>query len=123
EQAPHLKSILDEVEDAIANGDAERRTHAIRQLAEHAAHFADAPTIIRNGQVDPAFIAEARPWLDAMALWGKALASTAAGLAAANQANSAATGHFEQAEKYAAEATAIQSIPGATRFEGPIKVA
>jgi len=122
-QAPHLKSILDRVEDAIANGDAERRAHAIRQLAQHAARFANAPEIIRNGQVDPAFLAETRPWLDAMTLWGKALAATAEGLAAANQGDATAAGHFEQAAAFAAEAGAIQSIPGATRFEGPVKIA
>ncbi len=122
-QAPHLKSILDGVEDVIANGDANSRKAAIAQLAQHASRFADAPNVIRNGHVDTAFLAEARPWLDAMVLWGRALASTAAGLEAADRADAAATGHFEQAKKFAAEATAIQSIPGATRVEGPIKLA
>lgn len=122
-QAPHLKAILDEVEDVIAYGDANSRKAAIAALAQHAARFADAPNVIRNGHVDKAFLAEAAPWLDAMVLWGKALASTAAGLDAAESANAAATGHFEQAKKFAAEATAIQSIPGATRVEGPIKLA
>lgn len=122
-QAPYLKSILDGVEDALAHGGAESRQQAITQLAQHATRFADAPNIIRNGHVDAAFLAEAQPWLDAMVLWGKALKSTAAGLEAANKADSAASTHFEQARKLAAEATAIQSIPGATRVEGPIKLA
>lgn len=122
-QAPYLKSILDKVEDRIANGDVQSRQQVITQLAEHAAYFTQVPEIIRSGSVDQGFITEAQPWLDAMVLWGKALSSTATGLAAANQADSSANGHFDQARKIAAEAEAIQSTPGATRVEGPVKVA
>ncbi|GHE31204.1 beta-N-acetylglucosaminidase [Sphingobacterium griseoflavum] len=122
-QAPQLKTFLDGVEDAIANGDADSRKQAIAALSKHAARFADVPSTIRNGHVDTAFLIEAGPWLDAMLLWGKALACTAAGLAAANEADSAASEHFKQAEKFTAEAAAIRSIPGATRVEGPVKVA
>ncbi|WDF67312.1 beta-N-acetylglucosaminidase domain-containing protein [Sphingobacterium oryzagri] len=122
-QSPKLKTLLDEVTDVIANANVESRTMAIDQLAKYAVDFEQASAIIRNGVVDAAFTAEARPWLDAMQLWGKALQATAAGLRAANQADAAAKQHFDQAAKLAAEATAIQSIPGATRFEGPVKIA
>ncbi|WP_437918665.1 beta-N-acetylhexosaminidase family protein [Sphingobacterium sp. LRF_L2] len=122
-QAPSLKALLDNVEDAIANGNPASRNQAIAQLAEHAANFAHSPEIIRYGIVDTAFITEAWPWLDAMSLWGKALESTAAGLKAASQSDSEAGRYFEEAKKLAAEASAIQSVPGATRFEGSVKIA
>ena len=58
-----------------------------------------------------------------MQLWGRALQLTAAGLDAANTGSAAATRYFAEARRLAGQAAAIQSIPGATRFEGPIKIA
>jgi hyaluronoglucosaminidase len=48
---------------------------------------------------------------------------SAAGLSAADQGRDAAPRYFAEAKRLAAEAAAIQSIPGATRFDGPIKIA
>lgn len=120
-QAPRLKEILDHVREAITvNNNAEK---AIADLQRTAAEFTNVPDIIRAGVVDTAFAQEARPWLEAMQLWGRALQLTAAGLDAANHGSAAADRYFANAKKLAAEAKAIQSIKGATRIEGPIKIA
>ncbi len=122
-QAPRLKAELDAVRDALARGDAAERRAALATLATTADELADAPDIIRSGVADPAFAAQSAPWLDAMRLWGRALRLSAAGLSAADQGRDAAPRYFAEAKRLAAEAAAIQSIPGATRFDGPIKIA
>jgi hyaluronoglucosaminidase len=122
-QAPRLKTMLDGVRDAIANGDDATRHRAIANLIQRAAEFAGAPDIIRSGTVDTSFAQQSRPWLDAMQLWGRALQLTAAGLDAANRGSAAAGRYFANAKRLASEAAAIHTIPGATRFGGPIKVA
>lgn len=120
-QAPRLKETLDAVrEDITIHNNA---AQAIAELKHTAAAFTNVPDIIRAGVVDTAFAQEARPWLEAMQLWGRALQLTAAGLDAANQGSAAAARYFANAKQLAAEATAIQSIKGATRIEGPIKIA
>jgi hyaluronoglucosaminidase len=123
EQAPQLKAALDRVREALASGDAAARDSALADLATTADALAGAADIIRSGSVDPAFAEQARPWLDALQRWGRALQLTAAGLSAANQGSGAAPRYFADAARLAAEAAAFQSIPGATRFDGPIKVA
>ncbi len=123
EQAPRLKAVLDGVREALAGGDAAARRAAIADLTARADEIANAPDIIRSGTIDPGFAAQSRPWLDAMQRWGRALQLTAAGLDAANLGSSAAGRYFANAKRLAAEAAAIQSIPGATRFDGPIKIA
>jgi hyaluronoglucosaminidase len=123
EQAPRLKATLDRVREAIAGNDDTARRHAIADLARSADDIANAPDIIRSGTVDPGFAAQSRPWLDAMQRWGRALQLTAAGLDAADRGSAAAPRYFADAKRLAAEAAAIQSIPGATRFDGPIKIA
>ena len=123
EQAPRLRMLFDRVRDAIANGDAAARERAIADLGLRADEITNAPDIIRAGTVDAAFTAQSRPWLDAMQLWGRALQLTAAGLRAGDQGSSAATRYFAEARELAGQAAAIRSIPGATRFDGPIKIA
>ncbi|KQM66225.1 MULTISPECIES: beta-N-acetylhexosaminidase family protein [unclassified Sphingomonas] len=123
EQAPRLRMLFDHVRDAIANGDAAARERAIADLAERADDLANAPDIIRAGTIDPAFAAQSRPWLDAMQLWGRALQLTAAGLHAADRGSATAPRYFADAREIAGKAAAIPSIPGATRFDGPIKIA
>ncbi len=123
EQAPRLKAVLDGVREALAGGDAAARRAAIADLTARADEIANAPDIIRSGTIDPGFAAQSRPWLDAMQRWGLALQLTAAGLDAADQGSSAAGRYFTDAQRMAAEAAAIQSIPGATRFDGAIKIA
>lgn len=122
-QAPKLKAMLDGVRDAIANGDALKRHQAIAELTQGAAAFASAPDVIRAGVADTSFAQDARPWLEAMQLWGRALQLTAAGLDAADHGSNAAGRYFANAKKLAAEAAAMQTIPGATRFGGAIKIA
>ena len=58
-----------------------------------------------------------------MQLWGRALQMTAAGLDAANRESAAAPGYFAEARRLAAQAAAVQTIPGATRFDGAIRIA
>ncbi|KQU61593.1 beta-N-acetylglucosaminidase [Sphingomonas sp. Leaf339] len=123
EQAPRLKATLDQVREAIAEGDDKARGEGIAELTRTADAFTAAPDIIRAGVADAGFAEQARPWLDAMQRWGRALQLTAAGLAAADQGSAAAPRFFADASRLAAEAAAIRSIPGATRFDGPIKIA
>jgi hyaluronoglucosaminidase len=127
EQAPRLKATLDRVREALADGDDAARRRAVAELTHAADDIADAPDLIRAGTVDPAFAAQARPWLDAMQRWGRALQLTAAGLGAGLDArdgsNAAARRYFVDAGRIAAEAAAIRTIPGATRFDGTIRIA
>jgi len=123
EQAPRLKALLDHVREALAHGDEAERRAAIAELTRKADAIADAPDTIRAGVVDPAFAEQSRPWLDAMQLWGRSLRLTAVGLDAAERGNAAATRYFADAQRIAAQAAAMQSIPGAVRFDGPIKIA
>ena len=123
EQAPRLKAVLDAVREGIAGGDAGARRRAIADLTRTADDLASAPDIIRAGVADSGFAAQARPWLTAMQLWGRALQQTAAGLGAADAGSTAAPRFFADATRLAAEAAAIPSIPGATRFDGPVKIA
>ncbi|UII28952.1 beta-N-acetylglucosaminidase domain-containing protein [Fulvivirga maritima] len=122
-QAPDLKKKLNKVRYEIAFGSATSRNQAIEKLKEQASKFATAPNIIQSQVVDADFITESAPWLEAMQLWGRALQLTAAGLGAANQGSISAKQYFNQAQKLANEASEVQSIPGATRFDGPIKIA
>ncbi|CAD1796651.1 beta-N-acetylglucosaminidase [Xanthomonas euroxanthea] len=123
EQAPRLKAVLDHVRETIALGDAAARSQAIAELARTAGAFAAAPQIIRTGVADKGFAEQSRPWLEAMDGWGRALQQTAAGLDAANRGDAQASVAFADAKRIAAEAAAIVSIPGATRFGGPVKIA
>jgi len=122
-QAPRLKAMLDAVREAIAVGNNDARHRAIKDLVQLASEFVSAPDIIQSGTTDPAFAQQSRPWLDAMRLWGRALQLTAAGLEAADHGSPAAGRYFSNARQLAAEATAIQTIPKVTRFDGPVKIA
>ncbi|WP_372183777.1 beta-N-acetylglucosaminidase domain-containing protein [Xanthomonas axonopodis] len=123
EQAPRLKAMLDHVREAIALGDAATRTEAIAELARAADELAAAPQIIRDGVADKGFAEQSRPWLEAMEDWGQALQKTAAGLDAANRGHTQAPALFAEAAAIAAVASQIPTIPGATRFGGPVKLA
>ena len=123
EQAPRLRVLLDHVRDTLAGGDAAARRGAIAELARAADELAAAPDTIRAGVADASFAEQARPWLDATALWGRALQQTAAGLAAADGDSAAASRYFTAAQRLAASAAAVRTIPGATRFDGPVKIA
>ncbi len=126
-QAPRLKALIDRTRDALAADDAVAQAHALDELAAAAEELATAPDLIRAGVVVPGFAAEARPWLDATELWGRALKLTVSGLIAALDGTprngETATRLFTEACRLAKQAEAIHSIPGAVRFDGPIKVA
>lgn len=123
-QAPHLKAVLGRVRDALAMGDAAEKRAALKALAAEADGLAQAPDLIRAGVTVPGFVDEARPWLDATALWGRALQLTTGGLEAALDGNGdTAQRLFADADTLAKQAAAITSIPGAVRHDGPIKVA
>ena len=119
---PRLKALLDHVREALANGDVEERRAALAELHAKADALAAAPDTIRAGVVDPGFAEQAAPWLEAMQLWGRALQQTATGLEAADRGHPAAR-YFADAKRIAADAAAVPTIPGATRFGGPVKLA
>jgi hyaluronoglucosaminidase len=126
-QAPRLKALIDRTRDALASGDAAAQGAALDSLAAAAEELATAPDLIRAGVIVPGFAAEAKPWLEATEIWGRALKLTVDGLAAALDgtpgSGDTANRLFGEAERLAAQAEAINSIPGAVRFDGPIKVA
>jgi hyaluronoglucosaminidase len=86
--------------------------------------LAGAPEAIRNGVADEGFPADCAPWLDATALWGRALVTTLDALDA-RAAGDAATSRqrFGQAADLADRAGSITTIPGETLPQGPVKVA
>ena len=122
-----LKTLIDRTRDALASSDAAAQAAALDGLAAAAEQLTTAPDLIRAGVAVPGFAAEAKPWLDATALWGRALKLTADGLVAAldgtQGGGDTATRLFTEAQQLAKQAEAINSIPGAVRFDGPIKVA
>ncbi|MGJ1325382.1 hypothetical protein ACR780_22150, partial [Sphingobacterium faecium] len=108
---------------ALSYGNKDDRAQAIKSLLNHAQEFRNAPNIIRSGTIDKGFVREAGPWLDAMAIWGEALEAAVTGLQELEMGKSNSIGYFEQAQELAKKATVIPSTPGATRFEGPVKIA
>ncbi|WP_295969020.1 beta-N-acetylglucosaminidase domain-containing protein [uncultured Xanthomonas sp.] len=122
-QAPRLKALIDAARDALADGDPAARSAALAALGRAADDLVAAPQRIRAGTTTGAFVAEAAPWLDATALWGRALRLSVDGLNQALAGDPAAGQAFATAGQLAAQAAAIPSIPGATRFGGPVKVA
>lgn len=124
-QAPRLKALIDATRDALASGDAAARTRALDTLSAAAEELTAAPDLIRGGVIVPGFITEAKPWLEATELWGRALKLTVSGLAVALDGANGDTAPrlFAEAQRLATQAEAINSIPGAVRFDGPIKVA
>jgi hyaluronoglucosaminidase len=119
-QAPALAGQLDAFRSAWGGGD---RSGAVQGLRPHAQRLAGAPGVIRSGAADPAFIADARPWLDATALWGQALVGSLDALDAAIAGDSAgAQARFADAAARADEAAAVETVPGETRPQGPVKV-
>lgn len=120
-QAPRLRVLTNRVRDALASGDASERAAALEALGQAADDLATAPDRIRAGVIVPCFVTEAQPWLDATALWGRALRLTVDGLRAEDSAT--ASRLFGGAARLASDAAKFQTIPGATRPMGPIKIA
>ena len=119
-QAPALAQQLDAFRAAWDGGD---RSGAVRGLRPYAQRLAGAADAIRSGVADQAFVADARPWLDATVLWGQALVGSLDALDAAIAGDDAgAQARFADAAARADQAAAIETIPGETRPQGPVKV-
>jgi hyaluronoglucosaminidase len=120
-QAPALAGQLDAFRTAWDGGD---RAGAVRGLRPHARRLAGAPETIRDGVTDRAFVGDARPWLDAAALWGRALVASLDALDAEIAGDTTgAQERFAEAAALADQAAAIETIPGETRPQGAVKVA
>ena len=123
-QAPRLRALIGRVRDSLASGSGDERRAALAELKVEADDLASAPDLIRAGVTVPGFVDEAKPWLDATALWGRSLQLTVGGLEAGlDSRGDTAQRLFDEAKALAAQATAINSIPGAVRHDGPVKVA
>jgi hyaluronoglucosaminidase len=119
--APVLAARLAEFRTSWEAGD---REAAVAGLRPYARLLARAPDRIRSGVVDSAFVADSQPWLDATELWGAALLPTLDGLQARADGDEAeAERRFDQASSLAEQAGAIETIPGETRPQGPVRVA
>lgn len=121
-QAPKLKALIDTARDALADNDPHAIAGSLAALGAAADALAAAPDRIRAGVVVPGFVRETGPWLDASQLWGRALRLTVDGLTAARAGQPGSARYFTEATELTRKAAAIRSIPGATRFEGPVKV-
>ncbi|WP_425840265.1 beta-N-acetylhexosaminidase family protein [Streptomyces fractus] len=121
-QAPELAARIAEFRKAWDGGNTTERRAALRKLSAYADVLAGAPERIRAGMRDEAFLAQTKPWLDALDLWGGALNATLDGLRA--QLNSGSgQADFAKAADLAKQASAVTTIPGTTRPQGPVKVA
>jgi hyaluronoglucosaminidase len=120
-QAPVLARKIDAFRTAWDSGD---RTGAVRALRPYAQRLAAAADVIRRDVTDPGFVADARPWLDATALWGRALIASLDALDARIAGDDAgAQSRFADAAARAEQAAAIETIPDETRPQGPVRVA
>jgi hyaluronoglucosaminidase len=120
-QAPVLAGQLDAFRAAWRDGD---RTGAIAGLRPYAERLAGAPDLIRANPTDAGFVADCQPWLDATALWGRALVATLDGLDADVAGDAArADAQLARSADLVRQARAIETIPGETRPQGPVRVA
>ncbi|MFD9209532.1 beta-N-acetylglucosaminidase domain-containing protein [Streptomyces sioyaensis] len=120
-QAPALAARLQRFEKQWARG---QKHHALDQLRAYAALLTTAPDQIRTHVEDRRLATEAKPWLDALTLWGQALTTTCDALQARLD------GKTERADELLTrsrakvdQASALHTIPGATRPQGIVKVA
>ena len=119
-QAPELARRLAEFRATWNAGDKDGAVRALRPYADLIAH---APAQIRRGVTDDAFVADCQPWLDALSLWGKAFVDTLDALQARLDGDDdAATRGFDSAAELADQASKIETIPGETRPQGPVRV-
>ena len=120
-QAPVLARQIGAFSTAWDSGD---RAGAVRALRPHAQVLATAADVIRSDVTDSGFVADARPWLDATALWGRALVASLDALDARIAGDDAgARSRFADAAARAEQAAAIDTILGETRPQGPVRVA
>ena len=120
-QAPVLAEHLAAFRTAWDGGDEAGAVAGLRPVADR---LAGAPAVIRAGVADAGFVADCGPWLDATALWGRALVATLDGLEARLAGETAgAAARMAEADDLAAQAAAVHTVPGETRPEGPVRVA
>ncbi|MEQ7004734.1 beta-N-acetylglucosaminidase domain-containing protein [Actinopolymorpha sp. B17G11] len=101
----------------------EAKAAAIGELRPYAHLLADAPTRIRAGVADRAFVEDCAPWLDALDLWGEAFVRTLDGLQARVDGDGeTARRSFAEAEELAGKAERVTTIPGETRPQGQVRV-
>jgi len=99
------------------------RSGAVAALRPTAQEIEDAPALIRGG-VEPGFVADAEPHLEATTLWGGAMQAALDVLAAVTADDrAAAQAARDRMERLAREAGAIRSLPGKNSNEGPVKIA
>ncbi|RJQ69466.1 beta-N-acetylglucosaminidase [Pseudonocardiaceae bacterium YIM PH 21723] len=118
-QAPALQRRLDTFR---ADWKAGNKAKALAELRPYVEQLATASATIRGGSVEPAFLNESKPWLDALALWGRSASRTLDALQA-KAAGESPDKLFAEAKADADAAAKIQTIPGTTRPQGPIKLA
>ncbi|MPY54487.1 beta-N-acetylhexosaminidase family protein [Streptomyces acidicola] len=119
--APELAARLDRFR---ADWDGGAKEAALRGLLPYARLLATAPEQIRNGVADEGFVADCGPWLDALRLWGTAFERTLDALRARLSGDDdRAQQLFDEAAALAERAGAIETIPGETRPQGPVRVA
>jgi hyaluronoglucosaminidase len=120
-QAPALAAQIDGFRSRWDTGD---RAGAISALRPYAELLAGAPDAIRASVADEAFVSDCAPWLDATALWGRALVAALDGLDARARGDAgAADQRFAEVDDLVGQASAIRTIEGETRPQGPVRVA
>lgn len=123
-QAPVLAAKLAAFQQSWAADGTPGRLAALVQLGQYADRLANASGLIRAHVTDTGFLTETAPWLDALRLWGQAFQHTLRGLGYRQVgADTLAEQQFTISATLAAQAAAIQTIPGTTRPQGSVKVA
>ncbi|WP_328608708.1 beta-N-acetylglucosaminidase domain-containing protein [Amycolatopsis sp. NBC_00345] len=90
--------------------DAGDRDGAARALRPYAQQIKDAAAVIRGGRVVPAFVDEAKPWLDATVLWGGAMADQLDALVASAHGDTATAQRLTaSADALTTQATAVKT--------------
>lgn len=121
---PQAPVLAEKVKDFWATLDGGDPRTAVKTLRAYAARIAGAPATIRGGAVDDGFVTDATFWLDATALWGRAM------LLQLDAMTARLDGKAARAEKLTAESAALQSQAKAIRVspaenswgEAPVKV-
>ncbi|WP_217383578.1 beta-N-acetylglucosaminidase domain-containing protein [Streptomyces sp. NK08203] len=93
--------------------DAGDEAKAVRTLRPYADALAQAPATIRSGKVQPGFVTDAAPWLDATALWGRATVTMTDALDAWHR------GDQDRARELAEESRDLQDQARAVRVDPP----
>ena len=109
-QAPELDRRVAAFWDRV---DAGQAAQAVQELRGYAARIQGAPGTIRGGAVEDGFVTDAKPWLDATALWGRALTVQLDAVSAR------LAGDAAKAQELTDQSKALQSQAKAVRVEPP----